>query len=361
MTEATQPTETDTTDEFVETLFGDLLGAFRLAGVHVGSRLGFYDVLAAEGPKTSVALAAAAGTNERYTREWLEQGAVAGVLSVENPDAEAGERRFSLPDAHVEVLCDEESLNYLAPFATLFVAALRPIDAVLDAYRTGEGVPYTAYGSDFHEGQAAANRPAFLHLLGSEWLPTMADVDETLRAGGRVADVGCGHGWSSIGIARAYPETHVLGIDLDAGSIERAREHVARSDLDDRVTFEHVDAADVTGEFDLVTAFECVHDMTDPVAVRSTMRSLAGDDGAVLVVDERVSEEFTPDAGEVEEMMYGWSVLHCLPVSTLHAGVGTGTVMREGTLRGYADAAGFADCEVLPIRNDFFRFYRLTP
>jgi ubiquinone/menaquinone biosynthesis C-methylase UbiE len=196
--------------------------------------------------------------------------------------------------------------------------------------------------------------------LGTEWLPSLEDVDATLRAGGRVADVGCGHGWSSIGITRAYPEATVHGIDVDEASVERARENAVVHDAGDRLSFTHADAADLDGSYDLVTAFECVHDMSDPVSVLSTMRSLAAPDGTVLVMDERVGASFSPDAGVVEELMYGWSIVHCLPVSLTDDGVGTGTVMREATLRAYAADAGFAAVEVLPIGNEFFRFYRLV-
>jgi SAM-dependent methyltransferase len=270
-----------------------------------------------------------------------------------------------LPAAHAAVLTDSESLDYLGSLPQTVVGALSPIRDVVDAYRTGEGIEFHEYGEDLHEGQAAMNRPLFVNELGSEWLPTVEDVDERLRAGGRVADVGCGHGWSSIGIARAYPEATVHGIDADAASIARARENAAAYDAGNRLSFTHADAATVgaegEGSYDLVTAFECVHDMSDPVPVLSTMRSLAHPDGTVLIMDERVAESFSPEAGPVEEFMYGWSVFHCLPVSMVDDGIGTGTVLRESTLRGYAEEAGFSEVEVLPIENEFFRFYRLTP
>jgi SAM-dependent methyltransferase len=359
---ATEEPATDRTavETFQEHVFEAALGTFTTYAIYLGSRLGYYEALATAGPSTSVELAAATDTAERYTREWLEQQAVAGVLDCPNPDAEPGARRFVLPPAHARVLTHPESLDYLASLPRTVVGAVSPIRAVVDAYRTGDGVAFDAFGADMHEGQAALNRPLFVNELGTEWLPSLEDVDATLRAGGRVADVGCGHGWSSIGITRAYPEATVHGIDVDEASVERARENAVVHDAGDRLSFTHADAADLDGSYDLVTAFECVHDMSDPVSVLSTMRSLAAPDGTVLVMDERVGASFSPDAGVVEELMYGWSIVHCLPVSLTDDGVGTGTVMREATLRAYAADAGFAAVEVLPIGNEFFRFYRLV-
>nr|WP_275039799.1 methyltransferase domain-containing protein [Halogeometricum pallidum] len=174
----------------------------------------------------------------------------------------------------------------------------------------------------------------------------------------------CGYGWSAIGLARAYEHVRVDGYDLDAASVEGARENVAAAGLKDRVEVHHRDAGDqsVEGEYDLVTAFECVHDMSDPVGVLRAMRRLAGEDGTVLVVDERVGDAFTETGNDVEPLMYGWSVLHCLPVGRVESpSAATGTVVRSDTLRGYAEEAGFSEFEVLPVEDFFFRFYRLTP
>ncbi|MFC4438859.1 MULTISPECIES: SAM-dependent methyltransferase [Natrialbaceae] len=332
-----------------------------LFGMYIGDRLGYYDVLATR-PLTAAELAAATETDERYAREWLEHQTVTGVLSVENPDAEAPGRRYALPASYVEVLCEPESLNYLAPLASLVASVGAPLEDVISAFRTGDGVPFSAYGETCHEGIAAMNRPAFVTQLGPEWLASIPDVDATLRAGGRVADVGCGHGWSSIGVAEHYTETVVDGYDLDAASVERANENAAERGVEDRVAVHNRDAGDpaIDGDYDLVMALECVHDLSDPVAVLETMRRLAGEDGAVLIVDERAGEAFTPDGNEIEPLLYGFSVLHCLPVGMVDdPATGTGTVMRPKTLEAYASEAGFSSVEVLPIENLFFRFYRL--
>ncbi|HEY0970038.1 MAG TPA: methyltransferase domain-containing protein [Gemmatimonadales bacterium] len=350
---------------FVERLMRSVAGTFDMFTIYMGDQLGFYEALAAsDRPLTPGELATRTGTQRRYVREWLEQQTVTGILVVDDPAARPEARRYSLPPAHREVLTDTESLDYLAPVAQALAGAVRPIRYVLDAYREGGGVPYGAYGAEFREGQARSNRAMFLNLIGSEWLPAVPDVHARLLAEppARVADLGCGAGWSSIGIARSYPLARVDGYDLDEPSIELARANVAAYGLADRVRMESVDAAEVAwhGGYDLVIAFEAVHDMSDPVSVLRTMRELAGIDGAVMVVDERVGDSFTAEGSDMEWMMYGWSVLHCLPVGMADdPAVGTGTVMRTGTLRRYAREAGFGEVEVLPIDHAQFRFYRL--
>ena len=230
---ATVVDPTERRDALVERLFTNAIGAFDLFSVYIGDRLGLYHVLAVEGPQTPAELAQAAGVHERYAREWLEQQAAGELLEVEE-DGEA--RRFRLPAGHDEALLDVSSLNYIAPMARAVLASIRPIDALLAAFRTGDGVPYAEYGEDLHEGQAGFTRPLFEHLLGKEWLPSIQEVHERLLADppARVADIACGQGRSSIEIARAYPKVLVDGIDSDHASIERAREHLGGSGVEER-------------------------------------------------------------------------------------------------------------------------------
>ena len=353
-------------DAFIERFLQSASGTFSLFSIYIGDRLGLYRALAESGPATASELSSRTRTHERYIREWLEQQTVAGILEVENENHASDARRFQIPPGHVEPLIDCGSLNYMIPMAQLLVGAVKPLPSLLNAYRNGGGVAFDEYGADLREGQAAINYPAFWHQLPNEWLPAIPDVHTRLQADppARVADIGCGYGWSSLGMARGYPAIRVDGFDLDAPSIERAQENANRNHLSERVHFQVRDAGDpsLAGQYDLVTAFECVHDMNNPVGALQTMHRLAKQGGTVLIVDERVGDSFTSKGNDVEWMMYGWSILHCLPVGMTDEGAaGTGTVMRTETLKKYAADAGFKNVEVLPIENFFFRFYRLTP
>ena len=353
-------------DALVERLFMNAVGAFDLFSVYLGDRFGFYRIVADQGPLTSTELADAAGVHERYAREWLEQQAASDLLQVA-PDEDGSPRRFRLPEGHAEALLDVSSLNYIAPIARAVVSAIRPIDALLDAFRTGEGVPYAAYGEDIHEGQAAFTRPLFENLLGKEWLPSVPELHERLLADppARIADVACGQGRSSIAIASAYPKVRVDGIDADHASVERAREILVGSGVEDRVTFHERDAADaeLSGRYDLVTIFEALHDMSYPVDVLRAACGLLVDTGVVFIGDERTEDTFTAPASEKERMYYGFSILTCLPAAmTERPTAGTGTVMRPDVLRGYAKEAGFSGFERMDEPAlDMLRFYRLTP
>ena len=356
---------TERRDALVERLFTDAIGAFDLFSVYVGDRLGLYRVLAHSGPLSSTELAEAAGIHERYAREWLEQQAASGILELA-ADGDGSERRFRLPDGHDEALLDVSSLNYAAPMARAVLASTRPIEALLEAFRSGAGVPYAEYGDDLHEAQAAFTRPLFENLLAKEWLAAVPELHERLLADppARVADVACGQGRSSIAIAGAYPNVRVDGIDSDRASIARARENLAGSGVENRVRFHERNAADaeLAGAYDLVTIFEALHDMSFPVDVLRAARGLLAEGGVVFIGDERTEDAFTAPAPDVERLYYGFSLFHCLPVGMVGDGAaGTGTVMRPATVRRYADEAGFASCEVVPIENDFWRFYLLTP
>lgn len=342
------------------------LGAQELAAVHAGERLGWYRALARGGPCTPEELAARTATHPRYVREWLEHQASCGYVT-----AHGG--AFALTPGAAEVLTDADSAAFLAPLGRMHAASARVVDELHAAYRSGGGVSWDRLGADAREAQAALNRPFFLHGLAPLLADQVPELAERLRAGGRLADVGCGEGWSSVGLAIAFEDLEVTGIDPDRPSVAAAHRHAAAAGVEDRVRFLAVDAAGAVaagaggaaggaqpGGFDVVTAFECVHDLPDPVGVLRAVRALVAPDGWVLVADERVAEEFSAPAGPMDRWFYGFSLTVCLPDGLSHEpSAGTGTVMRPATLERYARTAGFSAVRVLPVEHDLFRFYRL--
>jgi 2-polyprenyl-3-methyl-5-hydroxy-6-metoxy-1,4-benzoquinol methylase len=246
------------------------------------------------------------------------------------------------------------------------IGMLQPMPQLVEAFRTGDGVPYADYGEDTREGIAAMNRVMFHNQLGSEWFPAIADVHARLSsAPAKIADIGAGTGASNIAIARTYPLASVDAFDVDQTSVARSRENIEAAGLADRVTARRVDAGsgELDGTYDLVTIFEAIHDMARPVEALASARRMLADGGSVIVADERVADRFTAPGDDVERLMYGCSITHCLAVCIAghEQSAATGTVMRTDTLHHFATDAGFASVEVLPIENDFWRFYRLRP
>jgi 2-polyprenyl-3-methyl-5-hydroxy-6-metoxy-1,4-benzoquinol methylase len=346
-----------------ERLMTATLHALELNGVYLGKRLGLYESLrAAPGGLTSAGLAGAARIAERYAREWLEQQAVAGLLRVENATAAAGERCYTLPIEHARVLTDDDHPSHVAPLAQMVAGIGAALPQVVEAYRTGAGVSYETYGADFRHGQAGINRPAFTHDLTGRWIPAVADVHARLlsTAHPRIADVGCGAGWSTIALAIAYPHAEVVGYDLDTASVAEAERNAEARGV--TVRFSRQDAAALAddGPFDLVLVLEALHDMAQPARVLQAIRLALGPGGTVIVADENVAERFYAPGDDLERMMYGWSIVHCLPVAmTETPSAAIGTAIRPETVLTCAAGAGFARIEVLPFDSGFFRFYRL--
>jgi 2-polyprenyl-3-methyl-5-hydroxy-6-metoxy-1,4-benzoquinol methylase len=364
---ASTPTDAERRDALAGRLFESTVGALDLMAVYLGDRLGLYELLADGRPVTPADLASGAGIDARYAREWLEHQAVGGFLDVDDDSAEPQLRRYRLPPGHAEVLADPQSLATMTPMARMMVAAGATMPALLAAYRTGDGVGWDAYGPDLVEAQAAINRPVFEQLVPEQWIPAMPDIDARLRrTGGRVVDIACGGGWSTLAVARAYPHAEVDGLDLDPSSIQLATRNLAETapELEPRVTFAARDAADpeLAGRYDLALIFEALHDMSRPVDVLRAVRGLLAPGGALLVADERVADEFTAPGDTIERLMYGYSVVFCLANGLAdRPSVGTGTVLRTATVRRFAMEAGFSKVTVLPVEHDTLRLYRLDP
>lgn len=357
---------TDTTTpgiDLSQRLFEATIGALELLSVHLGTELGLYASLDRHGPATPAELATRAGIAERYAQEWLEQQAVAGFLAVVDGE-DAPTRRFALPEAHRGVLVDPLDGDHVAPFAPMVVGIAAVLDEVAAAYRTGGGVPYERYGTAFRHGQGGINRPAFTSDLVKAWLPAVAGVTERLAGGGRVVDLGTGHGWSAIAVKAEWPAAEVVGIDTDEASIADARRHAAEADADVRFEVATDTAGGDLGRYgpvDVVLVLETLHDLARPVEVLAAARAALAPGGIVVVADEAVADTFTAPGDALERMMYGWSVGHCLPAAMAEQpSAAIGTAIRPGDVAALADAAGFATCEIADVDGGFFHIYRLA-
>jgi SAM-dependent methyltransferase len=359
-------TEAETIEALAGRLFMETLGAFHIGTAYLGVKLGLFRALCEAGDPTTAELAAATGLDPWYVREWLQAEATAGLVTADAEDLTTA--RFTAAPGVRETLVEETHPAYVGGLP-LAAAAVGGVTApLLDAFRTGAGVPYSAYGADAVEAQAALNRPAFVNSLAAEWLPQVPDVfarlSDTDRPA-RVADVGCGAGWAAIELAKAFPHIRVDGYDADEDSVSRARRNAADHGVSDRVTFEVVDATAAGGgygdrRYDLVLFFECVHDMGHPAEALAGARQALAEDGAVIVMDERVAE--SPQPGDPTELFFATaSVLWCLPQSRVTADCeAPGTVMRPAIFEAIARRAGWSGIDILPIEHPFWRFYRLV-
>lgn len=341
---------------FAARVFEASLATAELMSMYLGLRLGLYTALA-EHDRTPDELADAAGIAPRYAAEWLAQQAAAGV--VEQVDG-----RFHLPAGHATALLDDDSRFAIASLALLPIGGIATaLPELVAAFPSGGGVPYAAYGEDFAGSQSGLNKAVFRRQLPG-WIETLLpDVHTRLsRPGARIADVGCGAGWSSIALAEAYPGVRVDGFDPDPAATARARANAIEAGVADRVSFtgRTLDGGDTA--YDLVCLFDALHDLPQPVAVLAAIRAALAADGSLLVMEPNVGDDVVQPAPATERFFYAVSVLHCLPVSlTEQPSVGTGTVIRPATVRAYAAEAGWAEVTELPPVHRLHRLYRLRP
>jgi 2-polyprenyl-3-methyl-5-hydroxy-6-metoxy-1,4-benzoquinol methylase len=326
-------------NEFLGGFVGDLGATLSAPLVLIGDRLGLYKGLADGGPQTAAELAARTGTDERYLHEWLCNQAAGGYVQYD-----AGDDAFYVTEEQAFCLADENSPAFVPGGLQLALSACLDIDRTTQAFRTGEGVGWHEHHPDLFEGTERFFRPGYLGNLVSAWIPALDGVEDQLRAGGRIADVGCGHGASSVILAQAFPQSTVVGFDYHQASIDVARKRAAEAGVADRVTFEVARAQDFPGTgYDLVCFFDCLHDMADPVGAIAHVRQALADDGTWLLVEPQAAETTAESvASPVGRVFYAASAQICTPAGRDgEPGLALGNQVPESTWNALVTGNGF--------------------
>lgn len=330
---------------FATTVFGDVTATMTTVLAALGDRLGLFRELARGGAATSAELAARAAVSERYAREWLGGMAAAGYLAREGG-------RFSLPPSHADVLAAEAGPSFVAGAYEALTGELAMLDQIAAAFRTGAGVALSAYPPGASEGQSRVSLPWYRHQLVQQWIPA-AGLHAQLAAGAHVADVGCGTGEALIALAAAYPRSTFAGYDSFAAPLERARARAEAARVADRVHFELRDVADgLPDTYDVITAFDVLHDAADPDALLREIARALRPGGTHLLLEMNCADDPAENVGPLATLLYGISLLYCLPTSLGSGGPGLGTCgCPPARVRELCARAGFAHVEVVPIES----------
>ncbi len=325
-------------DAFVGRAVNDLGAAVSALLLHIGDKLGLYKAMAGAGAMTSAQLAEKTGTAERYVREWLANQAAGGYVSYD-PTADT----YSLTEEQAFCLANEDSPAFLPGGFESIAACFADEPKITAAFRSGGGVGWHEHDPRLFSGTSRFFRPAYHANLVSSWIPALEGVDAKLKRGAKVADLGCGHGSSTIVMAEAYPNSTFVGFDYHAPSIQRAREAAAAAGLGTRVTFQAAGAKDFPGvDYDFVTFFDCLHDMGDPVGAGRHVRRALKADGTVMLVEPFAGDTVADNLNPVGRVYYGFSTVVCTPASlSQEVGLALGAQAGEQRLRKVMTEAGF--------------------
>jgi ubiquinone/menaquinone biosynthesis C-methylase UbiE len=337
MTTTTDTLDMDKVMEFVGGMVTDLGAAVVAAGVVIGHRLGLYRALA-QGPTTPAELAERTGTSPRYISEWLAAQAASGYVQY---DETAG--TFAMTEEQAFVLTDPDGPIYLPGAYVLALGALKAEPRITEAFRSGGGMGWHEHDPDVFVGCETFFRPGYVANIVDAWLPALDGVEEKLRTGARVADIGCGHGASTVLMATAYPASTFTGSDYHDESVRIARKRAAEAGVADRTTFETASATTFSGhDLDLVTSFDCLHDMGDPVGAARHVRETLAPDGTWMVVEPAAGDTLTENLNPVGRLYYAFSALLCVPNGRSQAGgYSLGAQAGPAAIRQIATDAGF--------------------
>jgi 2-polyprenyl-3-methyl-5-hydroxy-6-metoxy-1,4-benzoquinol methylase len=334
---------------------GDMGGAFIMALGYIGDRLGLFKALAGAGPVTSAQLATKTGLNERYVREWLRS-----MVACEYLDYDPSSERYVMTTEQEFVLANEDSPMFVGGAFHFTAPSILNTPRIMEAFKKGGGIPYSEIGEEIPWAIERFFRPGYINFLAREWLAAVPGLIPRLEQGVTVADVGCGGGQSTVTLARAFPNSSIVGIDYHEPSIQRARELAAEQGAGN-VEFVAAPADKLPGDrkYDLICSFDCIHDMVDPLATLKAIREALAPDGVYLWSEPNTSDQAHENRNPVGRTFHAISPLHCMTVSLAYNGAGLGTVIGEAGARRLAEQAGFTSFERLPIENPFNQFFAL--
>ena len=343
---------------FADTVYGGMAGAMTMGMAYIGVHKGIFQAMSGKGPLTADEVVAATGLQPRYVEEWLRGMTAAGYL-----DYDTTAEKFTLPDEHAYLLASEGTDHFMGGLFHFAPVLLGVAPKVAAAFEHGGGVKFEDFGPDCVTALDLINSGQYEQRMASYWLPQIPDVVEKLEAGGRVLDVGCGVGRVSATIAKAFPNSTVVGLDPDEESIRQARQAAQSAGLGPHVEF----VATTTGQyepaenFDLVTACDCVHDFAKPVQTLSEMRSLLKPDGTLFIVEPRAADQLQDNINSLGTVYYGFSIFHCMTQSLANGGPGLGTCMGPARTEELVREAGFSSFEKLGIKSQTNLFYAAQP
>jgi SAM-dependent methyltransferase len=353
------PVDPEKLKEYLRRVFGTMQGAVTAAMIHLGDRLGLYRALAA-GPATSAELAARTGLHERWLREWMRQQGAAGILGFDEAE------RFALPPEGVAVLANERHPAFGAGMFSQLPATMAILDRLPDAFATGIGLPYDAFGPEGARGVERGFAPWYRAFLVPVAIPALEGMKQRLERGAKAADVGCGGGVALVELAKAFPRSEFHGYELSKHALERAERNRAEAGLANLAFHDaRGEALPADGSFDLVLTFDCLHDMTRPADVIAAIRRAIRPDGAWLIADVKARGSFAADVEEnpMAPLMYGFSVLSCMSSALSEpGGAGLGTLgLPESLAREMTRAAGFTRFRALDLGHPVNAFYEVRP
>lgn len=324
-------------EEFVMRAVGDIGSSLGAIMIILGDRLGLYKALSEQGPMTSNELAEKTNTSERYIREWLASQAAADYLSYE-PET----KKFSLSSERALVLADEQSPVYLLGAYQILRSLFKDEDKFVNMFKTGEGLRWGEHHHDLFEGTAKFFRPNYASNLTQNWIPSLEGVEDVLLSGGKVADIGCGFGISTLIMAKYYPKSHFHGFDNHKPSIDAAIEKAKLENIERNLEFSVLSANESIGnEFDLVTFFDCLHDMGDPLGALTFAKTALKENGSCMIVEPMANDNLEDNLNIVGKIYYSASSVICVPNSLADNGIALGAQAGEAKIREVALKAGF--------------------